>query len=131
MTAPGIFPTVAWLSRRRVVSDLYKRLMVEGGDVDGAEAAQNFANQCRAQPRAAREWLREGLQRDDVPVLRDRTGPTLVIAARDDRIVEVERLAALSPSLPLVTLDLVEDAGHGWTRAYVDRQLATLRGFLA
>src|SRR4029077_4530638 len=33
MTTPGLFPAVVWLSRRRLVSDLYKRLLVEGAGV--------------------------------------------------------------------------------------------------
>src|SRR2546421_5080659 len=61
MTAPGAYPAVVWLSRRRLVSDLYKRLLVEGSDVDRRAADVNFANQRRAAPRAIPEWPRDGL----------------------------------------------------------------------
>ncbi|MFN2569706.1 MAG: alpha/beta fold hydrolase [Candidatus Dormibacteria bacterium] len=130
MTAPGIFRTITWLSRRRTVSDLYKRLMVEGDDVDPRAARINFENQCRAHPRAAREWLRDGLARDDVAALRERREPTLVIAARNDRIADADALARVVAGLPLVELALVDDAGHGWTQAYVRRQLLILTRFL-
>jgi len=130
MTAPGVFPTIVWLSRRRTASDLYKRLVVEGRDVDPRAALVNFDNQCRAVPRAAREWLRDGLRSDHSAALRERSGSTLLIAARDDRIVNVEALRKIAGKLPRVTLAVVDDAGHGWTESYVQRQLTLLVDFL-
>ncbi len=130
MTAPGVFNGIVWLSRRRVVSDLYKRLMVEGDDVDRAAADMNFTNQTRAYPRASREWLRDGLRRRDVDVLRRRDAPTLVLAAADDRIVDVEALRTLAQQLDCVQLAVVEEAGHGWNAEFVRRQLDVLSAFL-
>jgi 2-hydroxymuconate-semialdehyde hydrolase len=130
MTAPGLFGGVLWLSRRRVVSDLYKRLMVEGSDVDHAAAETNFRNQIRASPRATREWLRDGLRRLDVDALAARTEPTLIVAAADDRIVDVEALRTLALRLPAVQLAVIEEAGHGWNEEYVRRQLDVLTAFL-
>ena len=130
MTAPGVFAGILWLSRRRVVSDLYKRLMVEGADVDQAAADMNFENQRRAFPRATREWLRDGLRRRDVDTLAARTSPTLVIAAQDDRIVDVEGLRGLALRCPCVSLAVIEEAGHGWNAAFVRRQLDVLGAFL-
>lgn len=130
MTAPGVFPAVHWLSRRRVVSDLYKRLLVEGPDVDRHAAEVNFVNQMRAHPRATREWLRDGLRRHDMEFVAARTEPTLMIAAAADRIADVHRLRRLAASCPQVQLAVVDDAGHGWTQQYVERQLAVLGAFL-
>jgi pimeloyl-ACP methyl ester carboxylesterase len=130
MTAPGVFNGILWLSRRRVVSDLYKRLMVEGSDVDQAAAEMNFRNQVRANPRATREWLRDGLRRRDVDALAARTGPTLVLAAADDRIVDVDALRGLAARLPRVRLAVIEEAGHGWNADFVRRQLDVLTAFL-
>ena len=130
MTAPGVFNGILWLSRRRVVSDLYKRLMVEGDDVDAAAADMNFVNQTRAHPRATREWLRDGLRRRDLEVLAARRGPTLVLAAADDRIVDVAALRAVTQTLPQVQLAVIEEAGHGWNQEYVRRQLDVLCAFL-
>src|SRR5205807_9631516 len=118
------------LSRRRVVSDLYKRLLVEGPDVDRHAAEVNFVNQMRAHPRATREWLRDGLRRHDVEFVAARTEPTLMIAAAADRIANVHRLRRLAASCPQVQLAVVDDAGHGWTQQYVERQLAVLGAFL-
>lgn len=130
MTAPGVFGGMVWLSRRRVVSDLYKRLMVEGGDVDRAAAEMNFRNQLRAMPRASREWLRDGLRRHDVDTLRARREPTLIIAAADDKIIDVPALRAVAQGLPQVQLAVIEDAGHGWNAEFVRRQLDVLTAFL-
>lgn len=130
MTAPGVFNGIVWLSRRRIVSDLYKRLMVEGGDVDRAAAEMNFRNQTRADPRASREWLRDGLRRRDVDALAARTAPTLILAAADDRIVDVGALRALALRLPQVQLAVIEEAGHGWNAEFVRRQLDVLTAFL-
>ncbi|HSP65314.1 MAG TPA: alpha/beta fold hydrolase [Candidatus Deferrimicrobium sp.] len=128
--APGIFPTISWLSRQRVVSDLYKRLVVEGHDVDRAAAEVNFRNQLRADPRALREWILHGLARDDVVALREFQRSVLIIVAADHRIVDVPLLAATVASMDHVRLGLVEDAGHGWTEGYVRRQLALIAAFL-
>jgi pimeloyl-ACP methyl ester carboxylesterase len=130
MTAPGVFPGMLWLSRRRVVSDLYKRLMVEGSDVDKAAADMNFRNQTRANSRATREWLRDGLRRRDVDVLAQREEPTLIIAAAGDKIVDVEALRTLALRLPSVQLAVIEEAGHGWNEQFVRRQLDVLTAFL-
>ena len=130
MTAPGVFSGILWLSRRRVVSDLYKRLMVEGGDVDAAAADMNFRNQTRADPRATREWLRDGLRRRDLDVLAARSAPTLVLAAADDRIVDVAALRRLAARWPQVQLAVIEEAGHGWNQEFVRRQLDVLCAFL-
>jgi len=130
MTAPGVFGGILWLSRRRVVSDLYKRLMVEGGDVDAAAADMNFVNQTRANPRATREWLRDGLRRRDVETLAARAGPTLVLAAAEDRIVDVAALDGLAARLPQVQLAVIEEAGHGWNEEFVRRQLDVIGAFL-
>ena len=130
MTAPGVFGGVVWLSRRRVVSDVYKRMMVEGSDVDRRAAEVNFANQCRAHPRAAREWLRDGLRVHDAALVAAHPEPVLLLAAGDDRVVDVGRLRRLAAEWQRCRLALVEDAGHGWTEAYVRRQLEVLSAFL-
>ena len=129
--APGVFPAISWLSRRRLVSDLYKRLMVEGDDVDASAAEMNFRNQLRADPRATREWLRDGLARDDVARLGAATQRALLIVATGDRIVDVAGLRATVARMGNVQLAEVEDAGHGWTEAYVRRQLELISAFLA
>ncbi len=129
-TAPGVFPAISWLSRRRVVSDLYKRLLVEGDNVDSSAAEMNFRNQLRADPRALREWLRYGLDRDDVDALRRLGKPALLIVASDDRIVDVPLLRSTVAGMDRVQLVAVSDAGHGWTESYVRRQLEVITAFL-
>ncbi len=128
--APGIFPAIAWLSRQRVVSDLYKRLLVEGGDVDRSAAEMNFRNQLRADPRALREWILDGLARHDVALLAGSRSDVLIVVASDDRIVDVPLLRATTSSMDHVRLGLVADAGHGWTASYVRRQLELITAFL-
>jgi pimeloyl-ACP methyl ester carboxylesterase len=128
--APGIFPAMFWLSRQRVVSDLYKRLLVEGDEVDSSAAEMNYRNQLRADPRALREWILHGLARDDVAMLRESRSPVLIIVASDDRIVDVPLLRATVAPMDHVRLGLVADAGHGWTESYVRRQLELITAFL-
>jgi pimeloyl-ACP methyl ester carboxylesterase len=128
--APGIFPAISWLSRRRVVSDLYKRLLVEGDNVDSAAAEMNFRNQLRAHPRAVREWILDGLAGDDVEQLHDSGKEVLLIVASDDRIVDVPRLRTTVAGMRHVHLAEVADAGHGWTETYVRRQLELIAAFL-
>jgi pimeloyl-ACP methyl ester carboxylesterase len=130
MTAPGVYPAIAWLSHRRVVSDVYKRLLVEGGDVDAGAGEANFRNQLRADPRATREWLRDGLRRDDASLVLGRELPTLLIASESDRICDVAGLRALAGRHPQVEL-AVEKGGHGWTQASIAWQTGVLRRFLA
>jgi hypothetical protein len=130
MTAPGVYPAIVWLSRRRIVSDVYKRLLVEGKDVDHRAADMNFRNQQRALPRATREWLRDGLRRHDIDLVKQRERPTLILAAAGDRIVDVRRLAHLVAHCDAVELAVVDQAGHGWNEDFVRRQLGVLAAFL-
>lgn len=129
--APGIFPAITWLSRRRVVSDLYKRLLVEGDLVDRSAAEMNFRNQLRAEPRAIREWLLDGLARDDVALLRNSRRQALIIVAAGDRIVDVPLLRRTVADMDSIRLVEVEGAGHGWTVPYVRRQLDLITAFLS
>lgn len=130
MMSPVVFPLIVWLSRRRVVSDLYKRLMVEGSDVDPTAAQINFDNQRRADMRAAREWLLEGLRRDDVHLLHDPAHPVLIIVAKDDRIADVGPMMETLRAEARVHVAVLGQAGHAWTQEYVRRQLELITAFL-
>ena len=94
MLAPMVYPAIVWLGHRRTTSDIYKRFMVEGKDVDPVAAKANFDNQLLANPRAAREWLHDALHRDDLAQVRGSGRPTLILVAEHDRIVDVPRLEA-------------------------------------
>jgi pimeloyl-ACP methyl ester carboxylesterase len=131
LMAPGLFPAMVWLSRRRLVSDIYKRVLVEGDDIDASAAEMNFRNQVRANPRALREWLLHGTNRDDLGLLRRCGLPTLIMVATDDRIVDVPALRAAVDGIPGVSMVAIDDAGHGWTERYVRRQLELIKAFLA
>jgi pimeloyl-ACP methyl ester carboxylesterase len=120
---------VVWLSRQRWISDLYKRFVIVEGDVDDRTADINYENQRRADPRAAREWLNDCLRRDDVDVVAARVERTLIIVARHDRLVDVERLKTLIATLPDLHVFTDTDQGHGWNEAAVHRQLEVLKSF--
>jgi pimeloyl-ACP methyl ester carboxylesterase len=124
-----IWDVVVWLSRQRRISDLYKRFVIVEGDVDKRTADVNYENQRRADPRAAKEWLNDCLRRDDVDVIAGRANATLIIVARQDRLVDVDRLRGLIGSLPNVHIFTDDDQGHGWNEAAVHRQLEVLRNF--
>ena len=120
---------VVWLSRQRWVSDLYKRFVIVEGDVDDRTADINYENQRRADPRAAREWLNDCLRRDDVDVVAARAERTLIIVARHDRLVDVERLKEVIATLPNLQVFTDSDQGHGWNEEAVHRQLEVLKAF--
>ncbi len=103
-----------WLSRRRLISDVYKRLVIGEDDVDADTADINFVNQRRADPRAAREWLRDARSRNELALIARRTRPTLIIVPGRDRLVDVERIRGLVAGLPHVTLVADSDGSHGW-----------------
>ncbi len=124
-----MWDAVVWLSRQRRVSDLYKRFVIVEGDVDDRTADINYDNQRRADPRAAREWLNDCLHRDDIDVVAGRAKRTLIIVARHDRLVDVERLKGLIAELPDLQVYTDCDQGHGWNEAAVHRQLAVLQAF--
>jgi len=120
---------VVWLSHQRWISDMYKRFVIVEGDVDERTAAINYENQRRADPRAAREWLNDCLRRDDIDVVAARAERTLIIVARHDRLVNVERLKELIATLPDLQVFTDTDQGHGWNEAAVHRQLEVLKAF--
>jgi pimeloyl-ACP methyl ester carboxylesterase len=124
-----MWDAVVWLSRQRWISDLYKRFVIVEGDVDNRTADVNYENQRRADPRAAREWLNDCLRRDDVDVVAARAAATLIIVARHDRLVDVERLKCLIAKLPDLNIFTDSDQGHGWNEAAVHRQLQVLQDF--
>jgi abhydrolase domain-containing protein 6 len=131
LTVPPLWQVVVGLSRSRVVSDLYKRFVVQEGDVDPATADINFANQRRADSGAAREWLRDGMHRHDLDALLNRQHPTLVIAAMQDQVIDVERLQRLLHGRPNISVFIDREQGHGWNHAAVQRQMGVMRAFLA
>ncbi len=137
MMSGPVYPVIAYLGRRRRVSDLYKRLVVEGDDVDPHAAEVNFRNQLRCVPRAQREWLLSGLRRSDTSgpgsdaaALAAHPGEALVIVAAEDRMLDQGALRGLVAPLPRVRWAAVSDAGHGWNQEFVRRQLAILGAFL-
>ncbi len=131
LTLPPFWPVVVALSRSRVVSDLYKRFVVEEGDVDTATSDINFANQRRADAGAARDWLRHGMRHGDLDLLLTRRHPTLVIAAMQDQVIDVGRLQRLLRGCPNVSTFIDPGQGHGWNQAAVQRQLGVMMEFLA
>ncbi|MGH7640166.1 MAG: alpha/beta fold hydrolase [Candidatus Dormibacteria bacterium] len=131
-TVPGAFQLVAFLGRRRIIADLYRRIAVEGStEVDRRAANVNFANQLRAHPRAAQEWLRDGLRQDYRPLLLGWRGPVAVLVAADDRLLDLEVVQEYFSLRPLTQVSLIPAAGHGWDRELIRRQLDVLEGFLA
>jgi pimeloyl-ACP methyl ester carboxylesterase len=131
LTVPPLWQAVVALSRNRVVSDLYKRYIIAEGDVDQRTAQVNFDNQRRANPAAAREWLRDGLRYEGLAPLLRRDGQTLVIVAEQDHVVDVERLRRLLAGLPNIRLYVDTEQGHGWNSAAVQRQLGVMQDFFA
>ena len=130
MTAPGVWPGIVWLGHKRLVSDLYKRVMVEGPNVDRGAAQVNFDNQMRATPRAAREWLRDGLSYDALDLVRSGAHRTLILMARRDRVIDVPRIVRTLGQEPNVEVAIIDDAGHAWTDAMRRQQRDYLGAFL-
>ena len=131
LTSAPIWHQIVWLARRRVVSDIYKRFLIEGKDVDRATSDINFRNQQRADPRAAKEWLNDALVREDMALIVDRSRPTLIIVPLHDRLVNVERLRVMVQPLANVELFVDDLGGHGWSPDAVKRHLEVMRGMLA
>lgn len=130
-TAPGVFAAIARVARSRLVSDLYKRWVVEGsGPVDARSAQVNFDNQRRASPRAAREWLRDGLAHDFRGDLARFPHRVLLLVAADDRIVDVPALVRLTARRPQTEFRVIASAGHGWIPEFITAQVAALTAFL-
>ncbi len=131
LTAGPIFFMVDRLRRSRLVSDLYKRFVVEGPGVDPYDAQVNFQNQQRADGRAARQWLRDGIGRDYRSFLSGWQKPVLVVVAGDDRTVDVEAIRNLASLMPQAQIRVIAAAGHGWTPALIAAQVEAITTFLA
>jgi pimeloyl-ACP methyl ester carboxylesterase len=130
MLAPMVYPVVVWLGHRRTTSDIYKRFMVEGKDVDPVAAKANFDNQMIANPRAAREWLQDVLHRDDLAQVRGSGHATLILVAEHDRIVNVPRLGAAVAGVSGMSFDVIRQAGHAWSPELSRRQREMIAAFL-
>ena len=129
-TATPVFWIVDGLRRNRVVSDLYKRFLVEGPGVDPYDAQVNFDNQLRADGRVARQWLRDGITRDYREFLRSWRKPALVVVAADDRMVDVNGIRSLRELMPQAEIRVIESAGHGWTPTLIAAQVEAIGAFL-
>jgi pimeloyl-ACP methyl ester carboxylesterase len=130
MLAPIVYPGIVWLAHQRTMSDIYKRLMVEGKNVDPIAAKANFDNQVLADPRAAREWLHDALRRDDLAQVRGSGRPTLILVAEHDRIVNVRRLESAISDAPDLSFDVIRQAGHAWSPELSRRQRVLIAAFL-
>ena len=129
-TSAAVFWCVDRLRRNRVVSDLYKRFLVEGPGVDPYDAQINFQNQFRADGRSARQWLRDGITRDYRKFLSGWRKPALVVVAADDRVVDVAGIRNLRQLMPQAEIRVIEAAGHGWTPSLIAAQVEAITGFL-
>ena len=129
-TSGPIFWSVDRLRRNRTVSDLYKRFLVEGPGVDPYAAQVNFDNQQRADGRAARQWLRDGITRDYRDFLKSWRKPALVVVAADDRTVDVNAIRNLGDLMPQAEIRVIESAGHGWTPTLIAAQVEAISAFL-
>ena len=129
-TAGPVFWCVDRLRRNRTVSDLYKRLLIEGPGVDPYDAQVNFDNQQRADGAAARQWLRDGIRRDYREFLKGWRKPALVVVAADDRIVDVGAIRNLRALMPQAEVRVIESAGHGWTPTLIAAQVEAISAFL-
>jgi pimeloyl-ACP methyl ester carboxylesterase len=130
MISRPLFPFFTWAGRTRWISDWYKRHFTEGEVEDDTGADINFINQKRCYPRAAREWLFDALRSHDVDVIRQRSGPTLMLLAGDDMITNIDAVVRLANDLPNVSLAIFDNAGHGWSKDFVERQNSVLCAFL-
>ncbi len=130
MTAQGVWPVIVWLGHQRIVSDFYKRVVVEGPDVDPVAAQVNFDNQMRATPRAAREWLHDGLRGDELAQVRTGAHRTLILMARHDRVIDVPRILRALGREHHVQLAVIDHAGHAWTDAMRARVRSDVASFL-
>jgi pimeloyl-ACP methyl ester carboxylesterase len=130
MLAPVVYPGIVWMAHQRTLSDIYKRLMVEGKNVDPVAAKVNFDNQLLADPRAAREWLHDALRRNDFAQVFGSGHPTLILVAEQDRIVNVRRLESAVKGAPDVSFDVIRQAGHAWSPELSRRQRALIAAFL-
>ena len=130
MLSGPVYPLIVFLAHHRVTSDLYKRLMIEGDGVDPGQVEANFANQLRSDPRAAREWLRDGLRRDDLAQVRGSGHPVLILVAPEDRIVNVPRLRRAVAGVPGVDVAVVAEGGHAWNATMIAHQSELLAAFL-
>jgi pimeloyl-ACP methyl ester carboxylesterase len=128
---PVVYGIAVPFARNRLVSDVYKRFFVEGAGVDAFDAGVNFENQRRANPRAAREWLRDALAQDYEDWLKSWEQPVLMVVAADDRLLNHDAMQRLTEAMQTAEVVMVPDAGHGWTEALVRAQGAAISGFLA
>lgn len=131
MTLPGVWQAVTWLSGRRTVSDLYKKYVIREGPIDPQVSDINFENQRRANLTAAREWLCDAMERDDLTLIAERAEPTLIIIVENDTLVDVQGLQQAVERLPHVQLYIDRHGGHGWSKGAVERHLEVLRSFFA
>lgn len=130
-TLPGAFDAISWAARRRRLADLYRRLVVEGsGVVDRRAAEVNFENQLRAFPRAAREWLRLAVRQDYRDLVRNWRGPVGILAAAEDRILDLPRLRRFCRARVGTELEVMEESGHGWDPELISGQLEILERYL-
>ena len=128
---PVVYGIAVPFARNRRVSDIYKRYFVEGGNVDDVDATVNFENQMRANPRAAREWLRDALSQDYERWLESWEQPVLMVVAADDWLLDHDAMQRLTEAMQTAEVVMVPDSGHGWTDALVKAQAAAISGFLA
>jgi pimeloyl-ACP methyl ester carboxylesterase len=130
MLSGPVYPVIVWCGHQRRISDLYKRMMVEGSDVDPRAAQANFDNQMRSNPRAAKEWLSDGLRRNDLMQLRRGQNRVLILTAAEDRIVDAERLTRAVGDVDRIDLAVIEQGGHAWTEGMLLHQRELIAAFL-
>lgn len=114
------------IRRSTTLSMLHRRLFAEGAQIEGEQLAHDHADLLMADARAGRELARDLLVGDRTGVLRGWRGPLGVLLADHDAFVDTHRtVIALTEAAPQTVIERIS-GGHGWTRAYRERQHAAL-----
>jgi pimeloyl-ACP methyl ester carboxylesterase len=56
--------------------------------------------------------------------------PALILAAEDDRLLDLARLRRLAARMPHARMTVIPDAGHGWNAALIAAQAKAIEDFL-
>ena len=124
---PGIYQVVGRARKNPRITLLYKKVLIEGFNVNNEDDRINMQNLENANYAASMEFVFDLLNHDYTYLLSTIGVPIYVIVAEKDRLVKVKEIQKISRIARNAVVKVIGGEGHGWSDALIRKQNRILR----
>jgi len=120
---------VRYIRKNEAITSFYKKLFIDGFDVNPEDDAVNMKNQKIANHDASVQLILDMTKKDYSDFLKALKIPIYVIITKNDALIDVKKVRKIVEKLPTVKLEVIEMGAHGWSDDFIERQNGILAKF--